>query len=77
MAYVLPGGGYEKKDLGAISEAAEIACKDGKLMELAWEVHIPMPATLVARLTVRMSALRCKSPRHVRDTMERGTHKPK
>ena len=51
MAYVLPGGGYEKKDLGAISEAADVACKDGKLMELAWEVNIPMPAALEASVT--------------------------
>ena len=53
MAYVLPGGGYEKKDLGAISEAADVACKDGKLMELAWEVNIPMPAMLEASATIR------------------------
>ena len=45
---MLPGGGYEKKDLEAISEAADVACKDGKLMELAWEVNIPMPAKLEA-----------------------------
>lgn len=50
---MLPGGGYEKKDLGAISEAADVACKDGKLMELAWEVNIPMPAALEASVTTR------------------------
>ena len=45
---MLPGGSYTTKDLEAISEAADVACKDGKLMELAWEVNITTPATLEA-----------------------------
>ena len=77
---MLPGGGYEKKDLGAISEAADVACKDGKLMELAWEVNIPMPAALEGisdyQDIVRMSALRFQTPGCVRDETERVTHKP-
>ena len=39
ISYILPGGGYQSKDVGAISEAAETACRDDKLMELAWEVR--------------------------------------
>ena len=36
---MLPGGGYKVKDVVAISAAADAACEDTKLMELAWEVR--------------------------------------
>ena len=39
VSYILSGGGYEVKDVEAISAAAEAACEDTKLMELAWEVR--------------------------------------
>ncbi len=39
IAYMLPGGGYTEEDLRAIAAAADAACADGKLMELAWEVR--------------------------------------
>lgn len=38
IAYVLPGSGYVETDLHSVSEAADKACSDEKLMELAWEV---------------------------------------
>ena len=39
VSYILSGGGYEVKDVEAISAAADAACEDSKLMELAWEVR--------------------------------------
>lgn len=48
VSYILPGGGYESKDVGAISEAADAACKDDKLMGLAWEVRSQPYTTVLA-----------------------------
>jgi hypothetical protein len=39
IAYVLPGAGYKEEDLHSVAEAADEACSDDKLMELAWEVN--------------------------------------
>lgn len=39
IAFVLPGRGYTDEDLQAVSAAAQAACSDEKLMELAWEVR--------------------------------------
>ncbi|KAK9915314.1 hypothetical protein WJX75_007493 [Coccomyxa subellipsoidea] len=38
LAYILPGKGYTQEDLQSIATAAQAACSDEKLMELAWEV---------------------------------------
>lgn len=38
LAYILPGKGYTQEDLQSIATAAQTACSDDKLMELAWEV---------------------------------------
>ena len=43
VSYILAGGGYEVKDVEAISAAADAACEDSKLMELAWEVRDSNP----------------------------------
>ncbi len=44
VVYILSGGGYKAKDVAAISAAADAACEDSKLMELAWEVREPYQA---------------------------------
>jgi len=49
VSYVLPGGRYETKDVEAISAAADEACQDEKLMELAWEVSIPPVPAIMSR----------------------------
>lgn len=41
IAYILPGEGYKQADLETIFAAAQAACSDEKLMELAWEVCAP------------------------------------
>ena len=41
VSYVLSGGSYKVKDVESISAAADAACEDSKLMELAWEVRAP------------------------------------